>query len=270
MNTNSTGGGSVGGGASNGSGGASGGNGTGGTSAGTGGGETGGAGGASGGSGGNPATCDVPYNGPVGGPRSDGPEATYTTCDLIEDEFILARYEDPAQKVPQGLYFEPPGVLSRWEEPCSESLDETLERASEWVGEVEGQMTSDWSHEVSGCYDAGGSSTPDSRRIYNNLSCDYFDGTMLDGDGAENLAYLVSLLWWMDNGNLGGSQILGYSATIGDATDLVHLCTIHTTFGDFGLCDEITLESTTHRIMVGGQVMLGEPTVVRTIQGNCN
>lgn len=232
----------------------------------TGGDDTGGTGG---GTGGNPATCDAPYTGPIGAPRSDGPALIATACDLIDDEVILARYKDPDQKVPQGLYFEPPGALSRWEEPCSESIADTLERAGEWVGEVEGQLTSDWSHEVSGCY-SGGSSTGASRRIYSNLRCDYFDGTELAEDGTENLAYLVSLLWWMDNGNLGGSQILGYSVTIGDATDQVHLCTIRTTFGDFGLCDQITLESTTHLITVGGQVTLGEPTVVRTIEGDCN
>jgi hypothetical protein len=232
------------------------------------GGGPGGAGGADGGSGGtagNPAGCDAPYSGPVGGPRSDGPAPILTSCETIEDEVILARYKDEAQKVPQGLYFERNVLISVWEQPCSESLEDTVARSNSFVSNVEEPLTSDWSYELSGCNDDS-----DVRRVYSNLRCDYFDGTQLAVEGAENLAFLASLLWWMDHGNLAGSQILGYGVTVGGASDLVHMCTIRTVFGDFGLCDEITLESTTHGILVGGQVGLGEPAVVRTLQGDCN
>src|SRR5690606_13893945 len=164
---------------------------------GEGGGASGGNGGTAG-AGGDPADCTVPFTGPIGGPRSDGPEPLLTPCDQLSDEVILARYKDFDQKTPQGLYWEPPGIVSWWEEPCSESLDETLERSSErQLGEVDGQSSSDWSHQVSGCYG-------DSRRVYSNISCDYFDGTQLANGNGQELAYLASLLWWMDHGNVTG------------------------------------------------------------------
>ena len=225
---------------------------------------SGGSGGGGGGTGGAPSDCSLPYSGPIGGPRTDGPALIVTPCDQISDEVILGRYADASNKVPQGLYWEPPGIVSWWESPCSDSPDETLERSMERpLGDVEGQASSDWSHEVSGCFEG-------SRRVYSNLRCDYYDGEMLAGGAFESLAYLASLLWWMDHGNLQGSQILGYTGSIGDATDQVIMCTIRTTFGDFGLCDQITLEQATHRVVVNGQVQLGEPSVVRTIEGTCH
>lgn len=167
-------------------------------------------------------------------------------------------------KVPQGFYWEPSGIVSWWEDPCSESPSSTLQRShNKPVGDIEGQVTSDWSYEVSGC-------SSGDRRIYSNLRCDYFDGTTLALGSYQELLYLASLLWWADNGNLGGSQILGFSANIGDAADQVTLCTIRTTYGDFGLCDTITLEQTTHRVTVDGTVTLGQPEAVRSIQGECH
>jgi hypothetical protein len=216
------------------------------------------------GGGGDLSDCSTDYTGPIGGPREQGPEPLSISCEQVSDQLIVARYQDLEQKVPRGSYWEPAGVVSWWEDPCSDSIEATLMRAGALpLGEPEGQLTSDWSHEISGCLDGN-------RRVYSNLRCDYFDGSTLAGGSFESLGYLVSLLWWMDYGNLGGSQILGYTSTIGGATDTVEVCSIRTTFGDFGLCDEITLETTTHRVMVGGAVTLGEPEVVRTIQGNCN
>jgi len=175
----------------------------------------------------------------------------------------VARYDNPNLKVPQGLYWEDADV-SYWGDSCSDNFAETLDRASERpIGDVEDQVLSDWSYEVVGCNDG-------SRRFYSDLRCSYFDGNKLDGNTVEDLAYLVSLLWWIDNGDLGGAQILGYTTNIGSATDAITLCTIRTSFGDFGLCDQITLQETTHRITAAGVVTLGEPETVRTIQGTCN
>jgi len=175
----------------------------------------------------------------------------------------VARYDNDNLKVPQGLYWESAEV-SYWGESCSESPAETLDRSSEQpIGDVEEQGLSDWSYEVVGCFDG-------SRRFYSDLRCNYFDGTTLDGNSIEDLAYLTSLLWWMDNGNLGGAQILGYTASIGSATDSMTMCTIRTTYGDFGVCDRITLQETAHSITVAGVVTLGEPETVRTIQGSCD
>ena len=213
---------------------------------------------------GNLGDCLTPYTGPIGGPRADGPAPSVGTCESIPDASILQRYKDETQKTPMGLYWEPPGVVSLWEANCSESLEDTLMRsASAPLGNQEGSLASEWSYEVSGC-DNG------SRRIFSNLRCDYFDGSVLQNGSYDKLAYLASVLWWMNNGNLGGSQILGFTGSIGDATDVVQMCTIRTTFGDFGLCDEITLEVSIHRIVAGSAVTLGEPMPIRTLQGDCN
>jgi len=44
----------------------------------------------------------------------------------------------------------------------------------------------------------------------------------------------------------------------------------HSRVTDFGLCDEITFESTMHLLSVDGTVQLGTPSVIRTIQGRCH
>ncbi len=217
--------------------------------------------GGSGGSGGTPSDC-----GPIsfGGPREDGPEPIRQTCAQIDDEVIIARYDDADSKVPRGLYYEPPGSVSWWEEPCSESLGDTVDRAGDRaLGDLQTQVGTDWSYTVVGCSDGD-------HRFYNNLRCDYFDGETLDGSTSEDLAFLASLLWWMERGNLTGAQILGYTESLGGATDTVVMCTLRTSFGDFGLCDQITLEQTQYSITVSGNVNLGETETIRTIEGDCN
>jgi hypothetical protein len=77
-------------------------------------------------------------------------------------------------------------------------------------------------------------------------------------------------MWWGNYNNLGGSAILGHSVTSGDATDVVEICSISVTMGDFGLCDEIRLESTKHRLRFDGTVLLGAPQVIRTLKGDCH
>ena len=50
----------------------------------------------------------------------------------------------------------------------------------------------------------------------------------------------------------------------------MELCTSSTTMGDFGLCDEVRLESTTDTIVVAGPVTLGTPMPVKTLKGDCH
>jgi hypothetical protein len=249
----------------------SGGSGTAGMPSAGGGGEPGQAGAPSGGAGGgagtgtvpNPSSCDVPYAGPVAGPRTSGPEPINLPCASITDEVILARYNDEAAKVPQGSFWEPPpGAI--WAEPCSDSLAQTEANAqAAGLGTIEAGYPTEWFYEATTC---DGSQ----RRFYRNLRCDYFDGTNLANGSGETLAFLASLLWWQDNFNITGHQLLGYTVQVGNATDWVEVCTIRTVYGDFGLCDEITLESTSHSTVIPGMVTLGEPQVVRTIQGECH
>ena len=221
-----------------------------------------GANGGSAGTGGTPGECPGPI--PFGGPREDGPQSINETCAQIDDDVILDRYHDTDAKVPQGLYYEQPGSVSWWEAPCSESLEDTVDRIGDRaIGEIQSQVATDWSYTVVGCADGA-------HRFYNNLRCDYFDGSTLDGSSAEDLAFLASLLWWMERGNLTGAQILGYTESAGGATDMVAMCTIRTTFGDFGLCDQITLERTQYSITVSGSVTIGDTETLRTIEGDCN
>jgi hypothetical protein len=182
---------------------------------------------------------------------------------LIPDAIILERYDDPQAKVPMGLYWEQNGLYV-WESPCSDSMSDTLARSSvQDFGALEGEFTTRWFHEAAYC-------EADLRRVYRNLRCDYFDGEILAGGDVNELAFLGSLLWWQNNSNIDGHVLLGYTVAIGSATDWVELCSIRTVYGDWGLCDEITLESTTHAIRYGSSaVELGEPNVVRTIQGKC-
>lgn len=217
--------------------------------------------GGSAGTGGTPSDC-----GPItfGGPREGGPQSISETCAQIDDEVIVDRYDDPEAKVPRGLYYEEPGGVSWWEEPCSESVEDTVDRIGDRaIGEIQSEVGTDWSYTVVGCSDGD-------HRFYNNLRCDYFDGSTLDGSTSEDLAFLASLLWWMERGSLTGAQILGYTASAGGATDTVTMCTIRTSFGDFGLCDQITLEQTQYSITVTGSVTIGDPETIRTIQGHCN
>jgi hypothetical protein len=207
--------------------------------------------------------CQTEYSGPLGGPRLDGP-MPIGSCDLIADELILARYKDFDARVPEGSYYEPAGPIVFWGPPCSVTLAETVRRSGlEQLGTPENQFETEWFYEATSCQNGV-------RRAYRNLRCDYFDGTKLSAPSVERLAFLGSLLWWSTHYNSSGSALLGYSIAIGDATEWVEFCTISTVGGDFGLCDEITLESTTHSLTYDGTVKLGEPTTVRTLKGDCH
>gem|GEM_PF-2109637 len=221
-----------------------------------------------GGAGAGPLACSEPYAGPSGGPRVDGPIGLQT-CASIPDEVVLARYKDRAARVPQGLYYEPSESITFWNEPCSSSAEETVARgATGGMGTFVDSFSNEWFHEAVYCFNGV-------RRIERNLRCDYFDGSKLAKPTPDRLAFLASLLWWGKYNNLEGSVILGHSTQIGDATDVVEMCTLSVTYGDFGLCDEMRLESTKHLLeitsgTIGYTVRLGMPQVLRTLKGDCN
>jgi len=215
-----------------------------------------------GGAGAGPLACSAPYAGPSGGPRADGPMAL-GSCQAIPDDVVLARYKEYSARVPRGLYYEPNESITFWNEPCSKSMKETAARgATDGLGTLSGSFQNEWYYEAVYCFN-------DLRRIERNLRCDYFDGSQLAEPTPERLAFLASLLWWGSNGNSSGAAILGYSVSVGDATDVVDLCTISVTHADFGLCDEVRLESTKHRLRVPNGVELGTPQVIRTLEGDC-
>lgn len=210
----------------------------------------------------NPLACSASYAGPSGGPRVDGP-MPLGSCQNIPDDVVLARYQDSAARVPQGLYYEPSESITFWKEPCANSPEETVNRGpTDGLGTFVKSYSSEWFYEAVYCIDNS------LRRIERNLRCDYFDGTKLAMPSTERLAFLASLIWWGHSNSDG--VVLGYSVSIGDATDVVDLCTISSVHGDFGLCDEVHLEDTRHRLMFDGSVVLGTPEVIRTLKGQCH
>lgn len=209
-------------------------------------------------------SCATTPSPPRAGPREDGP-ASISDCNGVSDELLFERFADPLLRVPRGLFFEPDPWIVLWNDPCSSSLDETAMRGpTGGMGVLESKVENNpWFYEASYCYMGV-------RRRERNLRCDYFDGKMLSDRQPDHYGLFASLLWWRDHANLSGAAILGFSLTIGDATDAVELCTIEGTRGDFGLCDEIRLLSTRHVILASGEVKLGSPVVLRVVNGNCH
>ena len=209
-----------------------------------------------------PLACSAPYQGPDRSPRSDGPPDA--NCANISDAIIISRSRDRSGRVPQGYYYEASDNIAFWNEPCSKSLDETVSRGpTDGMGTFLASYSNDWFYEAAYCFNGV-------RRLERNLRCDYFDGTTLAEPSDERMTFLAGLLWWSQNQNLSGAAIIGHSVAIGDAVDTVVLCTVSTSHGDFGLCDELRVERTDYRVWLDGRVAIGEPQLVRTIQGQCH
>jgi hypothetical protein len=184
------------------------------------------------------------------------------SCKDIPDSVLLERYADRDVRVPSGLYYEPTLIVTTWELPCSDSLENTLARfALANLGAPEVQSSTDWFYEVSYCFHGA-------RRLYRNLRCSYFDGSRLFGGVAE-FPFLVGLLYWSENYNFLGQAILGYNVTSESAGDSLELCTLSAGRGDWGECDKISLDSTIDTIASDGTVQLGTPVRLRTIDGTC-
>jgi hypothetical protein len=210
----------------------------------------------------SPLACDAPYPGPSGGPRNDGPPDA--NCASVADSIILARSRDPWSRVPQGYYYEAGDRIAFWNEPCSKSLDETVARGpTDGMGTFLASYSNDWFYEAAYCFNGV-------RRLERNLRCDYFDGENLANPTVDRLLFLAGLSWWAKNENLAGAAIIGHTVVSGNAVDIVQLCTVSTSFGDFGLCDELRVETTNYSMWLNGMVAVGEPQLVRTIKGPCH
>jgi hypothetical protein len=210
-------------------------------------------------------SCDAPYSGPVAGPRADGPDnPSIGSCDELSETMIKERYANSTMKVPRGYYFEPDGQLLDWNQPCSSSLSATVANSGLAIpnGELEAEFTTDYFYEAAVCDDG-------KRRLYRNLRCDYFDGLTLGGgpfSNAAELGFLASLLWFIDNHNVSGFHLL---AVIVRDDLTVDLCTTETTFGDFGLCDEIQVQKRTYSVSPAGVVTMGATEDLKLVQGRC-
>jgi len=108
-----------------------------------------------------------------------------------------------------------------------------------------------------------------------NTRCDYFDGRLLAGapfDDFGALADLAGYLWFTQSHNISGYAILGGRGDIGNASHFYSLCHVETVYGDFGLCDEISVLETRYRIQIdnGAVDVLDDAHLVRSIRGRCN
>lgn len=207
--------------------------------------------------------------------QSDTGDATGQVlgCADWSDEDVLAVvYGGP--KVPDGFYFDEPdsGFTFQWRTPCAAGVADARARTAEIFGTdalTGGERSTDQFHEI----DVQNSPTLVVRVRFTR--CDYFDGTTLAGaphDGPEPLGFLLGYLWFTENHNLGGAHILGGVGHLGDTRHRYELCHVRTVYGDFGLCDQISLVQDVATLMsVGGTVeMIEEATLLRTIEGTCH
>ncbi|HET7541603.1 MAG TPA: hypothetical protein VFK05_17130 [Polyangiaceae bacterium] len=211
----------------------------------------------------NPLACSTPYSGPVSSPRSDGPPDA--DCANIAESIILSRSRDRWARAPQGYYYEPSDSIAFWNEPCSKSVDETVSRGpTDGMGTFLASYSNDWFYEAAYCFNGV-------RRLERNLRCDYFDGSTLAKPPTNaRLRFLAGLLWWSKNQNLSNAAIIGHSDIVGDTFDILQLCTVSTARGDFGSCDELRVESTDYHLSLNGMVVIDEPKLVRTLEGECH
>jgi hypothetical protein len=204
---------------------------------------------------------------PNGYVRPDGPENPAVPCDQLSDALILARYDDPDAKVPKGFYVDTAGQLIDWDETaCSNSLDDTVAAASAALG---GSLLTKGG--LSFYFDVG---MCDSGMLthFRQFKCSYYDGKRIstgDVDGSAALL-LAGMLWYSDSENQDGSVLVSGAVNIGDAANFIELCTTKTTYGDFGLCDQITLESTRFNEAVDGTITMESPKDIRTLKGTCH
>jgi len=223
-----------------------------------------------GGVGGVPSwSCRAPYKPPGGGPREDGPANPGMSCETLPDSIVLERYADETAKVPTGFFYEEPGEIVRWDlmAGCSPSLGDTIVAARKALGgNPDVNASTPFFHEAGVC-------NGEARTRYRRIRCDYYDGMKLRREptgGVDDLLFWSGLMWFAANHDLGGNNLISGSMTIGDATDTAEICTTKTTYGDFGLCDTITLTSTKVRGSVDGTVVVDTITDERTIKGKCH
>jgi hypothetical protein len=193
-------------------------------------------------------------------------------ADLADDAVLDAVYKGP--RVPAG-YYDDPLVLKetvQWDTGCADDLKEAESMAAVFY---------DWSKTFKV---VGGSSTTEFHEVevvlgsyaarYRVTRCDWFDGTRLAGGpfaDASALGYLASYLWFVDNFNMGGSTVPAIIERDGKVEHGADLCSTTTVYGDFGLCDEITLWESAYTMDVSGDVtMPSGAKSLRMITGVCH
>lgn len=211
------------------------------------------------GAGGQSCTPSAPI---AGEPRRDGPTA-YMGCDDIPDSVLKQRFVDFEARVPQGLFYDREMVPTVWTSMCMTNQTLAGTRGPDGMSTFLGSSCSPW--------DCGGRFCSRGQVVtQKGINCDFFDGNKLSAPDPGWYPMLASVLWWRDNYNTSGAAILGYSVQVGNATDVVELCTLAGVQGDFGLCDRLELYSVKYRISFGGEVTPEKPALLRTVQGKCH
>jgi len=194
-------------------------------------------------------------------------------CAEIDDQRLLDLVYNNGPKVPEGFYSDPSeaNASPQWRDPCSDALATTRGRAAaafEDAALTGDERTTDLFHEVDVRLGGG------HLFHFRNTRCDYFDGRILAGaphEHFEPLAFLVGYLWYIDFHNLHGAHLIGGTGAIGDAANFYALCHMQFVGGDFGLCDEITLQERRFRIGIfDGEVTVLGDEVLRRVEGRCN
>jgi len=201
----------------------------------------------------------------------DDSSASMTCEDWLDADILSVVYNGP--KVPAGYFVDsyPSNEFPQWGSTgCSTSLANTQGAASSLftTGTLTGATrTTTEFYEVD--LQVGTNTVH-----FREHRCDYWDGSILGGTiplSWVELQWLAGYLWYSDNHNIGGHHILGGLGHVGNTTDWFDLCHVTTVYGDFGLCDQITLRSTGHSVFqFGGPVTISPSVAHRTIQGNCS
>jgi hypothetical protein len=199
-------------------------------------------------------------------------------------KFVYCRESVPEPYVPAGFYAEPFGSsILRWSEPCSPSLAETHARASEWGNsttapgapfEILSDSGTDFFFEaVIRFYNA--TATGDALTYaYRNTRCDYFDGATLKGapfESTDAIGKLAGYLWFVNDGRVTGSHILGHFTSFTSTRAVATLC--HTKFvhGDWNQCDQIEVLETDYVLdRATGSVAIQQPIVAVSASGECH
>lgn len=192
-------------------------------------------------------------------------------CAGFEDDALRSIvYDGP--KVPSGFYYEPDvdTVVLGWMEPCSPDADATHMRAIDiyTADAIVGYDEAPQFFQVN-IMNPGMTFTI----FYRTTRCEYFDGTTLAGaphTAPDALASFVGYQWFTRYLSLDGAKIVnGVGACTGDRCTY-DLCHVRTTYGDFGLCDEIEYFQTHYTITLDGVVSEDPERRLKRIDGMCH
>jgi hypothetical protein len=208
------------------------------------------------------AAADAPIGSDAGSPSA---------CNEITDAALFALVYGGAPRVPPGYYFETDEAMAyaNWQSPCSSDLADTRARATTAYGAAAltgEERTTEQFYEVDA--DSGGFTVH-----FRNTRCDYYDGSTFGGaphDSADRIPLLASYLWWVDFYNLSGSSIAAGVTHPGGPPHEFDLCHVQTVYGDFGLCDEITLKERSFTVARDGATSIATDRDIRTVMGMCH